>query len=328
MLASAKIIGLIFFIISFIFDDSENLLSLQLLTNSNEHLLSLSVLPVGVVFYDDLLNNKGLILKDTKGRTEIYKWTHLESGKFYIGSAIDLSGRFKDYFSKSYISNRKTSRICNALVSHGYSAFSLTILEYIDNISNFSQDEARILILEREQHYLDSLEPEYNILKIAGSSLGYKHSEESLIKMSEVKIGRSLSAETKALISENMSDRTGENHSNFNKLYFTETKEKMSIAKTGDKNNFYGRTHSIETIVKMREAKLGISKSEDHKTKISLAKGGGTIFVYNSDHLLVNSFESARKAAEYFNVDKNTIVRYSNSGNLFKNEWLLSRISK
>jgi len=39
-------------------------------------------------------------------------------------------------------------------------------------------------INQREQFYLDSLMPEYNILKIAGSSLGFKYTEESLAKRS------------------------------------------------------------------------------------------------------------------------------------------------
>jgi len=38
-------------------------------------------------------------------------------------------------------------------------------------------------LLEREQYYLDNLQPEYNIVKTAGSTLGYKHTEESLEKM-------------------------------------------------------------------------------------------------------------------------------------------------
>jgi hypothetical protein len=32
-------------------------------------------------------------------------------------------------------------------------------------------------ILKREQYYIDNLKPNYNILKIAGSSLRLKHSE-------------------------------------------------------------------------------------------------------------------------------------------------------
>lgn len=40
-------------------------------------------------------------------------------------------------------------------------------------------------LIEREQFYIDVLAPEYNILRIAGSSLGYKHSSKSLEKMSQ-----------------------------------------------------------------------------------------------------------------------------------------------
>jgi len=44
-----------------------------------------------------------------------------------------------------------------------------------------------------EQHYIDILKPEYNILKIAGSSLGYTHTEETLAKFK----ARSLTPEQK-----------------------------------------------------------------------------------------------------------------------------------
>jgi len=48
--------------------------------------------------------------------------------------------------------------INKALYNYGYSAFNLSILEYID-ITNLSKDEAKIIILEREQYYLDTLSP-------------------------------------------------------------------------------------------------------------------------------------------------------------------------
>ena len=63
------------------------------------------------------------------------------------------------------------------------------------------------LLLEREQYYLNTLNPEYNILKQAGSSLGFKLSQETKIKMSNAKKGLSspkkdkkLSEDTKLLI--------------------------------------------------------------------------------------------------------------------------------
>jgi len=60
-----------------------------------------------------------------------------------------------------------------ALLKHGFSNFSFEILEYC------GIEE----LLKREQYYLDNLKPEYNIATIAGSTLGYKHTSESLAKM-------------------------------------------------------------------------------------------------------------------------------------------------
>lgn len=51
-------------------------------------------------------------------------------------------------------------------------------------IRHLSKYEAKILISEREQHYLDTLNLNYNVLKIAGSFLGHKYSEESKAKLS------------------------------------------------------------------------------------------------------------------------------------------------
>lgn len=63
--------------------------------------------------------------------------------------------------------------IYKALIKHSFSKFRLEILEYC----------AAEKCLEREQYYLDLLKPEYNILKVAGSPFGYKHSPEAIAKM-------------------------------------------------------------------------------------------------------------------------------------------------
>jgi pyridoxine/pyridoxamine 5'-phosphate oxidase len=85
---------------------------------------------VPVVIYNNADIDKLRILKDNKGKSGIYMWTHLESGKRYIGSAFDLSKRLNNYFLKSYLeSNKGKSYIYKALLLHGYTAFSLSILE-------------------------------------------------------------------------------------------------------------------------------------------------------------------------------------------------------
>ncbi|EUC27003.1 hypothetical protein COCCADRAFT_42121 [Bipolaris zeicola 26-R-13] len=97
-------------------------------------------------------------------------------GKRCLSSSYKLNDRFRRYFNHSYLSSsqRGASLICNALLKHGYVGFRLEILEYCP-IS---------ILLDREQFYIDNLNPEYNILKTAGSNLGYKHTEPSLKLMS------------------------------------------------------------------------------------------------------------------------------------------------
>jgi len=107
-----------------------------------------SLLTAPVIVYSNAETDKSRIFSDNKAG--IYQWTHI-SGKIYVGSAVDLSKRFRSYFSESYLNRYKSMYICNALLHHGHSSFSLTILEYTD-ISNLSLEKARILILEREQH--------------------------------------------------------------------------------------------------------------------------------------------------------------------------------
>lgn len=66
------------------------------------------------------------------------------------------------------------SAIHSSILKYGLSNFQLGILEYCEPSDAVS----------REQYYIDLLKPEYNILLTAGSFLGFKHSEESSIKMS------------------------------------------------------------------------------------------------------------------------------------------------
>jgi group I intron endonuclease len=56
-------------------------------------------------------------------------------------------------------------------------------------------------VIKREQYYLDLFKPEYNILKVAGSLLGFKHSEKTKAQIRAKALGRKISEETKAKMS-------------------------------------------------------------------------------------------------------------------------------
>jgi group I intron endonuclease len=87
-----------------------------------------------------------------------------------------------------------TSLICRALLKYGYSGFKLEILEYCE-----SKD-----VIKREQYYLDKFEPEYNILKIAGSRLGSQHTEATKDKMRGTRGVYNISPERRAQLIENI----------------------------------------------------------------------------------------------------------------------------
>jgi group I intron endonuclease len=95
-----------------------------------------------------------------------------------VGSARNLTNRLSKYYSPIFLKRnilKSKSIINNSLLKYGYNRFSIDIIEYC---------EPSVLI-KREQYYLDILKPKYNILKKAGSSFGYKHSLETLLKFKE-----------------------------------------------------------------------------------------------------------------------------------------------
>jgi hypothetical protein len=99
----------LFLIINFVSDLSE-IYSQLLASNNNEHLicLSLSILPVGVKFYDDILTQKDQIKKDNKGKSGIYLFSNKINSNCYVGNGVNLSDRLSDYFSDYYLNRLDT----------------------------------------------------------------------------------------------------------------------------------------------------------------------------------------------------------------------------
>nr|YP_010194545.1 hypothetical protein LK181_mgp17 [Linnemannia amoeboidea]QZZ81284.1 hypothetical protein [Linnemannia amoeboidea] len=134
---------------------------------------------VPIIIYPNTDLNKDKIILENKDKAGIYQFTNLLIGDSYIGSSTNLSKRFRQYYNYNFISSpiRSKSIIYSSILRNGYSNFSLTILEYYE-----IKD-----ILNREQFYIDLIKPSMNILQVAGNSLGYKHTKDSLEKMSIIK---------------------------------------------------------------------------------------------------------------------------------------------
>lgn len=107
-------------------------------------------------------------------KSGIYQIVNRVNGHSYIGSAIDISGRFRTHKSSLKRNKHHSIYLQRAWNKYGEDNFEFNTLE------NCEKEH----LIKREQYYLNELNPEYNICKIAGNSMGVKHSKESNLKKS------------------------------------------------------------------------------------------------------------------------------------------------
>lgn len=214
----------------------------------------------------------------------VYVWINTITNKIYIGSSINLRPRIYTYFSPVSLAKTPNAPLTRAFTKYTHNNFILGILEY-------GQDPKNIISLE--QKYIDLYQPEYNILKIAGSSLGHKHSLIARERYSLAAKNRILSEETKKALSEFRSSRRGQ------------------------LNSFYGKTHTIETKVILRDRIL--SRSEYLGTKVSVT-------VLNTLNNTTITYDTIKEAAIALGVKSGTLAsrKMRNSKNLFQQKYKIT----
>ncbi len=120
----------------------------------------------------------------------VYTITNNANGKCYVGSSINLDNRRKQHFSKLLNNKHVNSHLQNAYNKYGKDSFTFEIVEMIE-----IDDDIKNKLLDREQFWIDLLNPEYNILPVAGSTLRYHHTEETKRKISKSTKGMQKSEE-------------------------------------------------------------------------------------------------------------------------------------
>lgn len=244
-----------------------------------------------VLSYSNADTQKESILKDNKNKSGIYCWTNIESNKKYVGSSVDLYKRFTKYYSIKYITRTsKSSLICRALLKHGYSKFKLDILEYSDPS----------VLIEREQYFIDTLNPEYNILKVAGSLFGYKHTIESSQKMSE--IAKNRSEETIAKLREAALGKTY--------LHTEETKNKI-------RETMLGRKHTYETKEKLKFIQSNRINPPVKGTNVQIKD------ILTGESIL---YDSLRNAGKGLNSSHVSIKKNLDNGKFFRDRYIITSV--
>lgn len=178
--------------------------------------------------------------------------THVPSGRRYIGSSVNIGNRWTEHLSDLKFGKHHSRHLQRTWDKYGESDFVFSVLLLCETHE----------LIRYEQWFIDNMNPEFNGSKIAGSTLGFKHSEETRAKMGKHMIGKKHSQETKDKIS---AAKTGR------KVTFSEShRASMSVARTG---NHLSEFH-CQRISEGLKGKKRSPLSEEHRRNLSIAGKG------------------------------------------------------
>ena len=233
-----------------------------------------------VAKFIDLKKSKLEILSKTKDKAGVYMFFNLTNGKFYIGSSVNLARRFRVHISSV---GKVKLPLPLAISKYGPNNFVFLILQYCENKGckgaqsatasasglGVKQDTIENTCLGLEQHYIDLYKPKSNILKLAGSSQGFKHSPETIAKLKMMHAGKL--------------------HPRYGKKVSEEQKNLTSIAL---KNYFLEHIHHNKGKKGTLAPQFGI---------------GGKILIMKNENGEVLTFPSINAARQHFRVRFSTI---------------------
>lgn len=199
--------------------------------------------------------------------TGIYQITNIHNGKSYVGSAVRFHSRWRLHKTQLNAGKHHSRVMQRAWDKYGEAAFEFKKLLVC----------AKGDLLWFEQRAFDVLKPAYNVCKVAGSVIGYRHTDafkaeaSARAKGNTHRRGQKISEEAKQRISE---ARKGKG---LGRVFSDDTKAKMSEALRGRKISEEQKEHlrklntgkkqSPETIEKRMQKLRGRTRSEEAKEK-------------------------------------------------------------
>ena len=182
----------------------------------------------------------------------IYQIKNIINGDFYIGSSNNINRRLYLHKYSLKKQNHHSIVLQRAFNKYGEENFEFVVLEECKNEE----------LINKEQYYLDNLNPIYNINKIAENCTGRILSEESRNKISIKNKGKKHTEDTKKKLSE---------YRRNNPLNFTnEIRQKISNSKKGKNNPMYGKSY-ITRIEAVKKSLTGKPRPQEIKDKIGKA---------------------------------------------------------
>lgn len=226
--------------------------------------------------------------------TGIYEIVNTANGKRYVGSAVNIRKRWNGHRLLLRCGRHHAGPLQNSWTKYGESVFEFRKLLICS--------KANLILYE--QAAMDALNPEFNILRVAGSCLGVKRGPETGAKISAANTGRKHSAEARANMA---ASRIGHKVS-------TETRAKLSVAHMGNKYSLgkqlghkynLGRKHTAETKAKWSALHIGMKHGAEARAKMSASHKGVPLTAEHRANIgkahigKTRSLEARRKMSEW-----------------------------
>jgi group I intron endonuclease len=215
-------------------------------------------------------------------RTVIYSIFNTQTNQYYIGSALNYSSRKNGHLSQLRNNKHGNIKLQRSFNKYGEQSFVFNVAEEVFDVE---------ILINREQFYIDSLQPFFNIAKIAGSSLGIKRTDEfkKKIGLAKNRLGKLASDETRKNISIAQKKRCES----------IEERNRMSLMSKG--NTFFkGKKHRKESILKQ-------SGENSVNSKLKLNQ------VLEIREKYISRVYSSYKLAKEYNISRQQVNRIINN---------------
>lgn len=190
------------------------------------------------------------------GVAGVYQITNTTTGEAYIGSTVNISGRWASHRYKLRKGTHGNRNLQESWNKHGKGFFEFSVLEIV-------KDKAGLV--PAEQSFFDLLKPAFNIAPNAGSCAGMKFSDERKKQISERVKGSGNYWYGKKLPCQGASKHP-------------EIRAKMSALHSGTGNPMHGVTppHAKLTDEQVREIRAALANGEELKplaVRYNVSKG-------------------------------------------------------
>jgi len=169
-------------------------------------------------------------------------------------------------------------------------------------------------------------------IKYMGSMVAWKPNKNDLIKtiLNDKFLTREEAIKEEIqLIKENINNPLNKNYNipglgfhNTGRVFEKSVRDKMRLARLGDKNPRYGNPHSEETKEKIRIKAKGRIYSEETRKRLSDARIKKPVLQFDKDMNFIKEYESIKVAGENTKTDKGDISKVCNNKQKSAGGWI------